>query len=263
MNVNAENLVSGVLKAVSVITISFIVSAGMITGIDFSDTVYAAEDKTITGLGTGTIYKYSGGWNYVYYGRYNSSPVKYRVLDTYATEFNEDTTMLLDCDSILVNRRFDGENKSWEDSEIKEWLNGDSFLNNSSVFTDAENSAIVSSIKESVADGDGNGTGWDGFAKLTGEKIFLLSAGEITRQTYGFNNNYTSNDIRQKSGGDWWLRSPYGLTDVSAGLVKSSGEMTKDYKTRENGISPAFNINKLSIISSTLISETDGQAGAE
>ena len=48
-----------------------------------------AEGKTITGLGTGTIGNPTGNgqWYYVYYGKYNNNPVKYRVLSIKTTDF--------------------------------------------------------------------------------------------------------------------------------------------------------------------------------
>ena len=80
--------------------------------------------KTIAGLGTSVIVDPTApaNWNeawkgsYVYYGNYNGSPVKYRVLDASTTKFGG-TTMLLDCDSILYYQKFDNDGIDNEDSK--------------------------------------------------------------------------------------------------------------------------------------------------
>ena len=91
--------------------------------------------KTIAGLGTSVIVDPTAPANdtdawkgsYVYYGNYNGSPVKYRVLDASTTKFGG-TTMLLDCDSILYAQMFDedytaneaGKNlNDWSISDVK------------------------------------------------------------------------------------------------------------------------------------------------
>ena len=93
--------------------------------------VYAEGEKTVTGLGTEPITdpkEYEGVWtgeeggqpwsgSYVYYGKYDSTPVKYRVLDKDSTEYGVDGgSMLLDCDSVLEKKRFDDNSADWADS---------------------------------------------------------------------------------------------------------------------------------------------------
>lgn len=79
-----------ILKAVLTVLLSFAIVMGMIPGTDFVIPAHADGDKTISGLGTGAIANPAsgaGGWSYVYYGTYNSSPVKYRVLTNSTSEF--------------------------------------------------------------------------------------------------------------------------------------------------------------------------------
>ena len=181
-------------------------------------TVRADVHKTITGLGTGAIKnpdeplntdsEWSG--SYVYYGKYDgTNPTRYRVLDTQSTDFNtaEQTgegrkTMLLDCDSLLYTARFNenaSDGNKWRDdtdpeskSKIRVDLNGSEFLNKPGVFTGAEKAAIAESTKEApITEGEKqDGSGWNvlDYAKLGGEKIFLLDAKEATRPSYGYNN---------------------------------------------------------------------------
>ena len=206
-------------------------------------TVYADSDKTISGLGTGAIGKPARGdtnrenrWtgDYVYFGTYDNSPVKYRVLDPLSTDFNSDTdnsagrkTMLLDCDSMLVAmQHVVGDNMpaapygadGWMNSDIKTWLNGD-FYNDS--FTAQERAAIAASNKSdySLTDGPGLVSQQNrmDYQPLTGEFVFLLDAKEATNKYYGYYPDHRKSNARIKSGivslGDynytmWWLRSP-------------------------------------------------------
>ena len=112
--------------------------------------------KTIAGLGTSVIAdptapaSSSDAWNgsYVYYGNYNSSPVKYRVLDASTTDYSADgttQTMFLDCDSVLFEYTFESCYGVWANGEINNSINRDGFLNKEGVFTTAEKNAIAAS----------------------------------------------------------------------------------------------------------------------
>ena len=162
--------------------------------------------KTIAGLGTSVIVDPTAPANvtdvwkgsYVYYGNYNGSPVKYRVLDANTTDYSADgttQTMLLDCDSVLYRQKFDSDGTAneddkktndWSISDIKNNLNGDGFLNKAGVFTTAEKNAIAASNVNSHALTKDSATGinvasWTqetfvNYVALTGEQIFLLDA---------------------------------------------------------------------------------------
>ena len=97
--------------------------------------------------------------SYVYYGQYEVGegdnktwiPVRYRVLDPDTDRFSEEDesgktahTMLLDCDSVLYQAKFDEDGEAntgaqkpneWEFSDVKKGLNGDKFLDKENVFT--------------------------------------------------------------------------------------------------------------------------------
>ena len=244
----------GILKAVLTVMLSLAIVMGIIPGTDFVMPIYADGDKTISGLGTGAIANPTsgaGGWSYVYYGKYNRNPVKYRVLDKSTTEFNSDTdnangrkTMLLDCDSTLDEYRFDVSDNYWGWSDIKRWLNGVDFLNKAGVFTDPERNAIATSTKISKVTGDGD-VSFLNYAALRGEQIFLLDAGEATRASYGYSSTDSNSTRIKKGAGDWWwLRSPYDHSDRYAGFVDTLG-LIHGYDVDRNitGVSPAFNID--------------------
>lgn len=228
-------------------------------------------DKTISGLCTGAIANPTNGntagltqWtgSYVYYGKNGSHAMKYRVLDKAATLYNTNTTMLLDCDSTVVKKRFDADSKVWANSEIKSWLNGNEFYGSTDVFTAREKAAIASSTKSVKAEGDGNSyEGTLGYAPLSNDYIFLLDVVEATRPLYGYKENVTT----EKSGISpfWWLRSPTLDDNLLLGGVSSSGAIITHGAGESHGVSPTFNLDLSSVIFSSLVSGTAGSAGAE
>ena len=234
-----------------------------------------AADKSITGLGTGSIRNPVNGntdgltaWtgSYVYYGKYDGKPVKYRVLDKASMDFGGNT-MLLDCDNTLYTSVFEESGRgSWERSSIKSGLNAEQFLTKEGVFTSAEKAAIAESKKANKKELDGSGGSELVYKALTGEQIFLLDSVEATRLSYGYtdwgngHNNYVQKAAtRKKDGVDkkWWLRSPLdGYVNVG-GYVQTGGEILTVSFNGSIGVSPAFNVNLSSILfSSELPSES-------
>ena len=182
-----------------------------------------------TALGSGGIrnpLSSQGGWNYVYYGQYNGQPVKYRVLDAWSGDFGvEGGSMLLDCDTVLINAKFDADDEpnivtgsinDWEDSDIRIFLNSSLFYGNDNVFTDGERAAIALSKKAGRAPGDGQGNTHLSFKPLTGDRVFLLDNAEASRKSYGYADRRSDDTnlpsygrIKVNSETGWWLRSRY------------------------------------------------------
>ena len=238
----------------------------------------------ITGLGTGAISNplepddKDTPWNgsYVYYGKYDGTPTKYRVLDKASTDFGvEGGSLLLDCDNILVKMKHDsntpcayGKN-GWTNSEIKAWLNGTeegAFYHDS--FTAQEKETIIASTKSVESPNDGVGREEFDFQPLTGEKVFLLDAKEATRPSYGYKNDFQVSNTRTKTGAStwWWLRSPDNEENEQdrAGSSYPQGVIYSHPVDAPNGaVSPAFNIKLSSVIFSSLVSGTSGQVEAE
>ncbi len=243
----------------------------------------AEGEKTITGLGTGAIgnpTSGAGGWSYVYYGRYGSEPVKYRVLSRDTTDYGGASgthTMLLDCDMVLDKMVFDASSNVWANSSIRRWLNGNDFLNNTNVFTETERNAIITSKAESheltTGDGDKDVSYWtksvfQNYVALE-DRIFLLDAEEASTNSFGYvtDDNLCPTRVKKNSSGAeayWWLRSPISEGDDFAGSVGGGGGVHV-FKVVHSivGVSPAFNVNLSSVIFSSLVSGTAGEAGAE
>ena len=226
------------------------------------DMTYAADgEKSITGLGTGTIQNPSssgGGWNYVYYGKMDpergGDGIRYRVLDKASTAFGGNT-MLLDCDWVVRLAAFDSDNSNvWETSSLRRSLNGSGFYSKEGMFSAAEKAAIAESTKSQANGTDGSGSIYHSFAPLSGEKIFLLDAVEATCPAYG----YGEPKLRIK-GGDgtrwWWLRSSsYTGNYVACIYNGNDGIIVSNKADARVGVSPAFNVNLSSILFSSAAS---------
>ena len=226
-----------------------------------------------SGIGAPSSDESNTAWtgNYVYYGKYNSQPVKYRVLDPNSTVFDEELpTLLLDCDTTLYNAKFhfsDADKIGWNHSDVKSGLNGDLFLNgtkdNIANFTDIEKSAIIKSVKSNAATGvkaDGDGDPLLTWEPLRAHQIFLLDAKEADNSSYGYSNANTRKKSDTISDG-WWLRSSvdWNVNSWAAGYVKSdSGSFWTAPVIKDTvGVSPAFNVNLSSVIFSSVISGSE------
>lgn len=146
---------------------------------------------------------------------------------------------------ILTARRFAELTNSYEDSEIRDFLNRDFF---NQVFTANQKMDIarttVDNSAESTSDSGGswNGTGKNSYAsEPTRDVIFLLSEAEITKPDWGFKGCREEDDERVRyptdfalaSGayrkasldtGWYWLRSPYySKNDCYALAVTATG----------------------------------------
>ncbi|MDO4798061.1 MAG: DUF6273 domain-containing protein [Coriobacteriales bacterium] len=230
------------------------------------------DDKTVACLGTSGIEVPNAGWSkgtgsYVYYGTYNGTPTKYRVLANGTTDFGG-TTMLLDCDMLLYTSWFDGQNpltNSWSDSLVRSGLNGSAFFSKDGNLTETEKGAILdTSITES--------------GKTSTDKVFLLSVADVDGGYYAEGYGSDALSARIKSTGVktdvWWLRSASSYTysngDPCAVVVNENGYVVTPgsnasytVETENISVSPAFNIKLSSVIFSSVISGEAGKPGAE
>ena len=216
--------------------------------------------------------------SYLYFGTFEGTPIKYRVLDVDSTDFGG-TSMLLDCDTVLWNGKnsagqscyFDDRYNTWAESDMKRYLNSEKseglydysangFLTTS--FSEMEQNIIMSSVKNSASSTNGTGLSELMHCSLTGEKIFFLDNKEATDTSYGYH-GATVNDVecRMKSGANsyWWLRSATNKNDSYVGFVHPQGGIytTSCYESPV-GVSPAMNLNPESIffISTTGMNKT-------
>ena len=254
------------------------------------------EDATKKSIGLGTSIianptvptSITDTWkgSYVYFGTYNGSPVKYRVLDSNTTTFSNDNTtntMLLDCDSLLFESKFDDSSNIWSTSYLKRYLNSEKgegydyssegFL--TTAFTSSEQNAIASSSKSTPHSSDGEPYGDIEWTSLKRDKIFLLDLIEVCNMSYGYSMeayNYATNRIKTCDGVNnntiWWLRSTSKMMNNYVGMVRFSDkggwfDRGTAASCSDSYVSPALNINLSSILFSSVISGTAGETGTE
>lgn len=237
------------------------------------------EDATKKSIGLGTSIianptiptSTTDAWkgSYVYFGTYNGSPIKYRVLDSDTTTFSNDNTtntMLLDCDSLLFESKFDDSSNEWATSYLKRYLNSEKgegydyssegFL--TTAFTSSEQNAIASSTKISVDSSDGNVDTFSYFqwTTLNDDKIFLLDVKEACNTSYGYSNAVEAKN-RKKTGNNndtsWWLRSA-AIPGINAiGIVNDEFFALVNRVPSEEKVyvSPDLNVNLSSILLSS------------
>ena len=289
-----KRLLAGVLTTAMVVTMLPVISKPI--------TAKAVSEKTVAGLSTYAIggpktpASKNDAWkgSYVWYGEYDDSPVKYRVLSNNINAYTKSSgiyTMLLDCDQALYNVNFSSLSYpySWSSSSVKSGLNGSDFLQKSGVFTPAEKNAIAFSniashdLDKTYPTTDGYVDSYvysmfETYTALNGEKIFLLDAEDVEQNKYGYYHGNTAYCLKKQNNGTWMLRSDVKQENSTGshhiewkgkpGLIyynSYSDEATIHYgqSSLSYGIAPAFNIDQSKVIFSTLVAGAPENGNAE
>ncbi len=233
--------------------------------------------------------------SYVYYGKYNGKPMKYRVLSS------ADSLLYLDCDNVLDSSEFSTGSYHWDDSSVKAWLNGNCFYSNTEVFTDAERSAMhPGNLYNFEMEGvDDSGNHVEGGLVLstslsdlpfaygdpecwTDDNISLLQPIHVTFNTpnlpsttkagYGYSRTFEEsvtrikNDLQSGEPSEWWLYPEYSDSSrlsFPAYVTKKGKVVSCNDVNTPRGVSPFFITYIPRIIFSSLLSGEDGQPGAE
>ena len=241
-----------------------------------------------TGLGTELIVPpaapsgINDSWNgsYVYYGNYEGSPIRFRVLDPQTDIYGSDT-MFLDSEMVLFRQKYSDYLNVWEDCELRGFLNG-SFFNGS--FSSYEGGAIAESIFTGSAYEEGSilAHEYGSSVSLDGDKVFILSAADVLNTSYGYSDDFgcilpeggpevlgwewhdVSNHIKYygSEACTWWLREANRRDSWGSGEVTSDGTLGVTYSSGSTiGVAPALNIDLGSVIFSTAVSGNLNEAG--
>ncbi|MBU5435473.1 S-layer homology domain-containing protein [Pseudoflavonifractor sp. MSJ-37] len=204
----------------------------------------------------------NGSYDYIHFGTWNNSPIKWRVLDTKTNMPNaqEGDGFFLLSDALLGTGEYGGVEfdyttpytNDWKGSRGQDWCNGFYSRN----FSTTEQKAVFATSKSDDPYIDGYFIGSENI--LNGDKVFFLSAEEVGNAAYGF----TDDDARIANYGDsaggWWLRSPHRDYDA-AGMVNASGDVGAYWVNDTNAARPAFNLKPDPVL---LVSAAVGGKGA-
>ncbi|MBO4477405.1 MAG: immunoglobulin domain-containing protein [Lachnospiraceae bacterium] len=291
----------GLVKRLAMAFLPALVVASVLLQGSFGKQVYAEDSfgsiisphndsgKEINSLGTTAIkappalQESDTYWkgSYVWFGKYDGEPVKYRVLEPNTTRYGG-STMLLDCDSILYKAPYDvngidkvngKQNDDWTNSDIRANLNGSSFLMKQNGFTSVERAAIAGSIRpHEPYDEEGGYLYFSNqrVARVEGEKVFLLDVDDIAEAFYCYNSDKLLHyDIPAKikyyngTAEKWWLRATASSFSKSAGAVDETGCLTIGNYSETWGVSPAINIDLSSVIFTECVRGRAWEDGAE
>ncbi|WP_279059940.1 InlB B-repeat-containing protein [Gemmiger formicilis] len=229
-------------------------------------TVFANNDGTkAIQLGTSGISGYdstNNSYDYIHFGTWDNSTVKWRVLDTKTNMPNaqEGDGFFLLSDALLGTGEFGGVEfdyttpytNDWRGSRAQDWCNG--FYNRN--LSTTEQKAVFATSKSDDPYIDGYFMGSENI--LNGDKVFFLSAEEVRKVAYGFIDDNARIANYGDSAGGWWLRSPHRDYNA-AGVVSASGGVSAEWVNDTNAARPAFNLKPDSVL---LVSAAVGGKGA-
>ena len=197
-------------------------------------------------------YKNNNSYDYIYMGSYNSSPVKWRVLDD---QTNTGATGLFLLSEDLLGSGghgdvyFDGTSpysNAWQGSDAQGWCN----TFESSNLDSRELAAILSTTKsdEAFTSSTHNASFAASTNILNSDQVFFLSAQEAENGQYGFTDEAARVANYGAYASVWWLRSPFAKFTSSAGAVNGLGEVYDCGVGNVWAARPAFNLNLNSVL---------------
>lgn len=229
--------------------------------------VRAAETRQSMVMGISAIqapYGIGTSWNgdYIYYGNYQGTDLKWRVLDVTGNAGNSSITggILLQANQALSDQRpfEDGSDQAnehqqgavsdnqWIASDIRTWLQGEAysqFLNDNN-FSAKEKAGILRTTKEAGISPLDN-------LKSTGldqDTMFLLDISDLSNANYGYQitDGFTDSSI----GNFWWLRSTHANAkyDNVIASVLSGGYVYYNFTGENGAVVPAFNLDASKIL---------------
>ncbi len=218
-------------------------------------------------------YDSTDGYDYIYYGAWNGSPIKWRVLSD-KTNTGGDGLFLLS-DALLGTGTYggvyfqqsyhydsgtchkgsapsDGNHtncqimNAWQGSDAQSWCN--SFYN-TNLTTQEQGAVLVTTKSDEAFTSSTYSVPFAASEKiLDNDKVFFLSAQEAENGNYGFTNDTARIANYGNSAGVWWLRSPYADYTYRAGAVDYYGAVYALNAYNDWPARPAFNLNLNSVL---------------
>ena len=212
----------------------------------------------------------SNGFRYFKWER-----IKWKVLE------NDGNTLFVVADRAIDCKNYNQAYKSitWETSTIRDWLNA-SFYN--AAFSSDEQSAIIT---QNVMNEDNPKHDTKG-GNDTSDKIYLLSIGEVTNETYGFCSDDSTYSMSRRmktsdyarvrgttqsnrsgyEGNCYWLLRSSGISSYRVVYVYDDGSLNRNggsVNLYGGSVCPALHINLSSFIWSMGDNGTSGNGGDE
>ncbi len=259
-------------KRVLSIALVALIVAGTVTFTPKRVNKVQAASATIKNINLGTIGV--ADKDFVYFGNYKSTDIKWRVLDIDADNTGATNGMFLLSEYLLEQNNVpfeeawnsdDGDGQTapnaWQHSDAQAWC---ATFANSAAFTVTEKAALKSVSKKDAATNK-YGIDWGG-SSLVNEKVFYLSAEEAA--------NYIGPKVGDEglatttsggAAGGWWLRSLSGNNTSNTGLVNGVAFVNIGYvNSTYPGVRPAFNLNLDSVLfsSAAVGGKSSGTLGA-
>lgn len=217
--------------------------------------------------GIGDIVGYnstSRTYNYIYYGTWRDSPIKWRVLDT-KTNTGETGALFLMTDECLYPLpgdlyacyiQFNPANKPnrhlWKDSTLQDWFKNTFYSGENSAFTSAERALIpattqASSVYSYKAPNDPSYFPPMRFqiCALEAEHVFAPSIQDIMNADYGFidSTSRIAGPIDSSGRGTrYWLRS-FEISEQLPFCVGHDASLNGDYGDNPSAVRPAMNLS--------------------
>lgn len=196
--------------------------------------------------------------SYIYFGSYNNTPIKWRVLD--ANKANDGTTsgMFLLSEYLLASDvvfNWSSPKKNvYQGSDAQGWCIG--FAKNMDNFSVLEQSAMLGVAKNDNATSSLFGRHFGESSLIINDKMFFLSAEELANYVANFEyaNGMSASYLPPSiDKGMWWLRSPWFFPKSShdkssVGSVSDYGGIVASLQYNPRSARPAFNLNLDSIL---------------
>ena len=219
--------------------------------VNLSFSISRGIDESATNQISG--YNDACGYDYIYYGSYDGSPIKWRVLDN-QTNTGEPGYFLLS-EELLGSEYYGGVYFSyegvstWQGSYAQSWCK--EFAENS--FTEDEKNYVMTVSKKEAREYEANDIVGFLESELINEQVFFLSAYEARNPSYGFTGNETRvAKWKYDSRAWWWIRSYFSLNGM--GYIDTDGRMAygdfldKAALKQRRPARPAFNLDGSDIL---------------
>ena len=196
--------------------------------------------------------------SYIYFGTYNNTPIKWRVLDASKTNVGTTNGMFLLSEYLLASGlAFNwvvSKNNVYQGSDAQGWCIG--FAKNSDNFSVLEQSAMLGIAKnDGISAAFPKGYTWGESSLTVDDKMFLLSVQELADYVANYDGPALKTSFLTPglSANEWLLRTPCWAgeqtTSFVGSIVLKHGNLVLSSKASGNKASrPAFNLNLDSIL---------------